>query len=68
MSIFPFNKNDKKLGLQQLLIYISKNTNAQLHLSFVLNNPRVIAWLLGAIDRKLNCSGKGSNCRKEGWR
>lgn len=54
-------------GLQQLLIYINKNINAQLSFSFVWNNPRVMSWLLGAIAIKLNCSGKGSDCRKEGW-
>lgn len=26
-----------------------------------------MSWLLGAIAIKLNCSEKGSDCRKEGW-
>lgn len=41
--------------------------NAQLSFSFSWNNHRVISWLLGAIAIKLNCSGKGSDCRKDGW-
>lgn len=34
---------------------------------FPLYEIILISWLLGAIAIKLNCSGKGGDCRKEGW-